>query len=116
MLVVLRGTAFAPFAAERAKTTNSAGDAHAPNSASAARAMDATRSAGLSPLHWLQQRCAARTLAGSMALPPFEMGTISSSSSAYGWRAGQVGEMGRPHIQQRWGREAMRLRSAERAE
>ena len=88
MPAVLRGTAFAPFAAERAKTTNSAGDAHAPNSASAAPAMAATRSAGLSPLHWLQQRCAARTLAGSMALPPFEMGTISSSSSAYGCRAG----------------------------
>lgn len=79
---------FAPFAAERANSTNSAGDLHAPNAERAAVAMDCTRPTGLSPLHWLQQRWAARTLAGSIALPPFEMGVISSSSSAYGWRAG----------------------------
>lgn len=79
---------FAPFAAERANSTNSAGDLHAPNATRAALAMDCTRHTGLSPLHWLQQRWAARTLAGSMALPPLEMGVISSSSSAYGWRAG----------------------------
>ena len=88
MLAVLRGTAFAPFAAERANSTNSAGERHAPNAARATVAMDCTRPTGLSPRHWLQQRWAARTFAGSMALPPFEMGTISSSSSAYGWRAG----------------------------
>lgn len=79
---------FAPFAAERANSTNSAGDLHAPNAERAAVAMDCTRPTGLSPRHWLQQRWAARTFAGSMALPPFEMGVISSSSSAYGWRAG----------------------------
>lgn len=77
-----------PFAAERANSTNSAGDLHAPNAARAAVAMDCTRNTGLSPLHWLQQRWAARTLAGSIALPPLEMGVISSSSSAYGCRAG----------------------------
>ena len=78
----------AVFAADRANSTNSAGDLHAPNAERAAVAMDCTRQTGLSPLHWLQQRWAARTLAGSMALPPLEMGVISSSSSAYGWRAG----------------------------
>lgn len=78
----------APFAADRANSTNSAGERHAPNAERAALAMDCTRHTGLSPRHWLQQRWAARTLAGSMALPPFEMGVISSSSSAYGWRAG----------------------------
>ena len=84
----LVGDCFAPFAAERANSTNSAGDLHAPNAERAAFAMDCTRQTGLSPRHWLQQRWAARTLAGSIALPPFEMGVISSSSSAYGWRAG----------------------------
>lgn len=84
----LSPAAFAPFAAERANSTNSAGDLHAPNAERAAVAMDCTRPTGLSPRQWLQQRCAARTFAGSMALPPFEMGVISSSSSAYGWRAG----------------------------
>lgn len=42
---------FAPFAAERANSTNSAGDLHAPNAARAALAMDCTRHTGLSPLH-----------------------------------------------------------------
>lgn len=84
MPAVLRGAAFAPFAADRANSTNSAGERHAPNDERAAAAMDWTRCTGLSPLHWLQQRCAARTFAGSTALPPFDMGTSSSSSSAYG--------------------------------
>ena len=39
MLAVLRGTAFAPFAAERANSTNSAGERHAPNAARAIQTM-----------------------------------------------------------------------------
>lgn len=110
-----RARARSAFGTERANSTNSAGDLHAPNAERAAAAIDCTRPASLSPLHWLQQRCAARMFAGSIALPPLEIGTISSSSSAYGWRAGSEQSMGMPHIQQRCGCDAMRRRRDERA-
>lgn len=102
--------------ADRTNSTNSAGECHRPNDSSAAVAMELTMLASLSPRHWLQQRWAARTFAGSIALPPFEIGTSSSSSSAYGWRAGRAASIGMPHIQQACGCDAMRRRSDERAE
>ena len=78
----------APFAALLAKMTNSDGLDHRPNADSAGDAIARTSGTGLLPRHWLQHRWAARTFAGSTALPPLDMGTSSSSSIEYGWRAG----------------------------
>lgn len=73
---------FGILATLRANTTNSAGHDHRPNAERTAAAMRGTAAAGLSPRHWLQQRCARLMFAGSVALPPFDTGTTSSSSIA----------------------------------
>ena len=85
--------------ARLAKPTNSNGQRQRPYIAAALATIERTSSTGLSLRHWLQHRCALATLPRSIAEPPFDIGTSSSTSIAYGWPAFAAG-MGSPHIQQ----------------